>query len=128
MTHALGRIALSASSVLLTCVTLSGAGAGVAQTNRSAPQAHLTGDLVFHTRCAICHDARGMGTVMLSKRLGRDKGELAKRTDLEAGYVTAVVRNGLMSMPAFTRVDLSDAELAQVNDYLTRNNAPAGKP
>ena len=49
---------------------------------------------------------------MLSRRLGRERALLVGRTDLTEGYVTQVVRHGLMSMPRLTRVELTDAYLA----------------
>lgn len=52
---------------------------------------------------------------------------LAERTDLAPAYVQQVVRRGLLGMPAITRVDLSDSELAHVVAYLTRPR-PAASP
>jgi hypothetical protein len=65
---------------------------------------------------------------MLGRRLGPERALLAQRSDLSADYVRQVVRHGLLSMPPFTRVDLSDAELAQLSVYLTRPQPPAAAP
>lgn len=131
MTGAFGKIALPAAALLFAATALSAAQPGTDQTGptparTSAPAATTPGERLFRTKCAICHAARGMGTIMIARRLGPDHGELARRTDLDPGYITAVVRGGLMSMPPFTRVDITDAELTQVETWLTRNNPPAG--
>ncbi|MCC7463255.1 MAG: cytochrome c [Gammaproteobacteria bacterium] len=88
------------------------------------------GEQLYATRCALCHVGFAPGTIMLGRRLGKERALLAERTDLAADYVRQVVRHGLLSMPPFTRVDLSDAELAQVVAYLTRPRplAPPGTP
>jgi len=131
MTGAFGKMALPAAALLFAATALS-AGAGQTAPAQTAPAQTLPpaaamtpGERLFRTKCAICHAARGMGTIMTAKRLGPDHGELAKRSDLDPGYITAVVRGGLMSMPPFTRVDITDAELKQVATWLTRNNPPA---
>jgi hypothetical protein len=64
------------------------------------------------------------------REFGRVVGQdwlLAERTDLAPTYVQQVVRRGLLGMPAITRVDLSDIELARVIAYLTRPR-PAAPP
>jgi mono/diheme cytochrome c family protein len=76
------------------------------------------GAALYRSRCGLCHEPGGTGTFMLSRRLGRERGLLAGRTDLTDGYVMQVVRHGLMSMPRFTRVELTDAELASIAAYL----------
>lgn len=79
------------------------------------------GERLFGQECAFCHvGPRNTGTFMLERRLGKDKGELARRKDLDADYVKAVVRNGLVNMPAFSRVELTDAELDKVAAWLAR--------
>jgi len=120
MTGAFGKMALPDAALLFAATALS-AGAGQTAPAQTAPAQTLPpaaamtpGERLFRTKCAICHAARGMGTIMI-----------AKRSDLDPGYITAVVRGGLMSMPPFTRVDITDAELKQVATWLTRNNPPA---
>jgi mono/diheme cytochrome c family protein len=86
------------------------------------------GERLFAARCALCHVGFAPGTIMLGRRLGPERALLAQRSDLSADYVRQVVRHGLLSMPPFTRVDLSDAELAQLSAYLTRPQPPAAAP
>ena len=79
-------------------------------------------EAVFLARCQYCHVALGPGTITLSRRLGPEEALLANRTDLTEDYIKAVARNGLNTMPALTRVEVSDSELELITDYLTRNN------
>jgi mono/diheme cytochrome c family protein len=83
------------------------------------------GEQLFLARCALCHSGFAPGTIMLGKRLGKERALLAERTDLVPIYVRQTVRHGLLGMPAITRVDLSDAELARVTTWLTRPRPPA---
>lgn len=75
---------------------------------------------VFAARCAKCHAESGTGTFMLGRRLGKDKAMLEARTDLAPELIRHVVRNGIVSMPAITRVEVTDAELDAIVRYLTR--------
>lgn len=76
------------------------------------------GERLFGRKCAFCHIGPSTGKFMLGRRLPKDQAELPNRSDLEADYVKAVVRNGLVNMPPFTRVEITDAELAQVAEWL----------
>jgi mono/diheme cytochrome c family protein len=87
------------------------------------PDELARGQALFDLRCGICHAAGGTGAFMLGRRLGTDNALLAQRTNLTADYVEYVVRRGINSMPVFTRVELTDAELALVVAYLTRRAA-----
>ncbi|MFO1400884.1 MAG: cytochrome c [Steroidobacteraceae bacterium] len=89
------------------------------------PATWRRGQQLFTARCALCHVGFAPGTIMLGRRLGKERALLAERTDLAADYVRQVVRHGLLSMPPFTRVDLDDGELAQVIAFLTRTRTPA---
>ena len=82
---------------------------------------------LFQAKCGMCHAKGGTGTLMLEKRLGAGHGVLAERKDLNGDYIGVVVRNGLMSMPAITRVEVTDAQLAQIERHLLRNNADQAK-
>jgi mono/diheme cytochrome c family protein len=84
-----------------------------------------TGEQLFHARCALCHVGFAPGTIMLGKRLGKERALLAERTDLNADYIRQIVRHGLLGMPPLTRVDLSEPELVNVVAYLTRSRTPA---
>lgn len=79
------------------------------------------GEALFGRECAFCHVGKSTGALMLGRRLGKENADLTKRTDLEADYVKAVVRNGLVNMPPFSRVELTDAEVDAIAVYLTRN-------
>jgi mono/diheme cytochrome c family protein len=80
--------------------------------------AQQPGKQLFHARCGACHLASGGGTVMLAKRLGKDKSLLEERKDLLPLYIRTVVRQGVGSMPWFTRTELPDADLNAIADYL----------
>jgi mono/diheme cytochrome c family protein len=81
------------------------------------------GKQAFDAKCAKCHAQSGTGTFMLSRRHGSDKGMLEHRTDLAPELIRHVVRNGIVSMPALTRVEVTDAELDAIVRYLTRTSA-----
>ena len=74
----------------------------------------------FDARCAKCHAETGTGTFMLGRRLGKDRAMLERRTDLPRELIRHVVRNGIVSMPPLTRVEVTDAELEAVIRHLTR--------
>ena len=107
--------ALLVAAALPAAPALAGAGSDVV----------AAGEQLFTGRCALCHVGFAPGTIMLGRRLGKERALLAGRTDLAADYVRHVVRHGLLGMPPFTRVDLTDAELGQVVAFLTRPRAAA---
>lgn len=83
------------------------------------------GEALFSNRCGACHLAGGMGTNLLMKQrmaLGEppESALLANRQDLSAAYVVSVVRNGKMAMPRLSRVEVTDAELAAIAEYLDK--------
>ena len=85
------------------------------------------GEALFSNRCGACHLTGGMGTNLITKQMiaaGRPPSDalLANRTDLNADYIRAVVRNGKMAMPRQTRVDVTDAELDAIAAWLTRTD------
>ena len=79
------------------------------------------GKQLFGATCIYCHNPRGYATERLKARNGEDRSVLAQRTDLDAAYIRTVVRNGLISMPAYTPTDLSEAQIQAIAAYLTRN-------
>jgi mono/diheme cytochrome c family protein len=83
-----------------------------------APGASERGKQLFRARCGACHLAGGGGTLMLAKRLGKEKSLLEERTDLMPLYIRTVVRRGVGSMPWFTRVELPDSDLEAIANYL----------
>ena len=89
------------------------------------PDATHPGAETFRLECAMCHRGFSTGVIMLERRLGKDSAILEQRTDLTADYIRAVVRNGLVNMPPFSKVELTDEELDEIAAFLTRNNEEA---
>ncbi len=85
--------------------------------------AALDGKALFNEKCAMCHNASGMGTGLLARRVDPAVAELEKRSDLTAAYVVRAARVGILNMMPITRADASDAQLAAVAGYLSK-----GKP
>jgi mono/diheme cytochrome c family protein len=88
---------------------------------------------VFRERCAACHAAIPKDTIgppylppmagtqaLQARYKGAKPAELEQRTDLTAEFVTAIVRNGLNSMPFFRPTELSAEDLAALGAYLSR--------
>ncbi|HXU19962.1 MAG TPA: cytochrome c [Verrucomicrobiae bacterium] len=84
------------------------------------------GKALFNARCGYCHLAGGTGTLMLGRRLGKDKELLASRTDLSAEYIKRITRVGINSMPPHTRIEVPDSELDLIAAYLTRPASERG--
>jgi mono/diheme cytochrome c family protein len=76
------------------------------------------GQVMYRRHCGICHMQGGTGTFMLGRRLGEQNALLETRRDLGGEYVRTAVRNGIQSMPRFSRVELPDADLALIVQYL----------
>ena len=70
----------------------------------------------------MCHRSTGMGTGLLSRRYPKGQEQLEARTNLSAAFVTTVVRHGLNNMPALSRAEVSDPQLAIIATYLARGN------
>ena len=85
-----------------------------------SPQQLEEGNKLFYARCGYCHLAGGTGTIMLGRRLGKDRALLGQRTDLTASYVIKITRVGLNSMPPHTRIEVPDSELDLIAAYITR--------
>jgi mono/diheme cytochrome c family protein len=84
------------------------------------------GKALFNARCGYCHLAGGTGTLMLGRRLGKDKALLASRTDLSVEYIKKITRVGINSMPPHTRIEVPDSELDSIAAYLTRPESDRG--
>jgi cytochrome c5 len=82
------------------------------------------GERLYGRECAFCHAGNNTGTIMLGRRMEKAKAELHKRDDLDADYVKTVVRNGLVNMPPFSRVELTDEELDKLAGWLARQGSP----
>jgi cytochrome c5 len=85
----------------------------------SAPN-YKEGEKMFHARCGYCHLAGGTGTIMLGRRLGKDRALLAERTDLTADYVKMITRVGINGMPPHTRIEVPDNELELIAAFIAR--------
>jgi len=87
-----------------------------------------TDQLAYAARCAKCHGESGTGTFMLGRRYGQDMALLERRTNLAPELIRHVVRNGIVSMPALTRVEVTDTELDAIVRYLTRTPIALAQP
>jgi mono/diheme cytochrome c family protein len=87
----------------------------------------LDGKALYLKECGICHLPGEMGTNILSRRLGKEHGVLAMRADLTPEFVMSVARNGQLMMPRFSRVEVSDAELQAIADYLEDHEQQGGQ-
>lgn len=106
------------AAALVLVVALSAAGSAASAAD---------GKTLFQTKCGVCHLQGGTGTFMLSRRLGASRALLEERRDLDRSLVLHVARNGIQSMPRFSRAELPDSELQAIADYLTRKDASATK-
>lgn len=85
------------------------------------------GKAVFDRNCAVCH-APGPGhpgTQRLAELRGAARAALEERTDLDPDYIRVVVRHGLVEMPPWRPIELDDAALTQLVQYLARG--PVGR-
>lgn len=78
------------------------------------------GKASFEYHCNKCHEAGGTGTIMLSKRFGKEQALLQDRKELSVDFVKQVVRRGSLSMPRITRAEVPDAELDAIARYLRK--------
>ncbi|KPF91591.1 hypothetical protein IP81_10420 [Novosphingobium sp. AAP83] len=76
-------------------------------------------EALFVEKCSMCHRQMGMGTVILARRMEPAVAMLETR-HLPVDFTTAVVRNGLGNMPAISRGEVSDAQLARIAKYLSK--------
>lgn len=96
------------------------------KTSEASARKILEGKALFQARCGYCHLAGGTGTLMLGRRLGKDKALLAARTDLSVAYIKKITRVGINSMPPHTRIEVPDSELDLIAAYLTRPESERG--
>lgn len=94
--------------------------AAMARARDDSAQKIEEGKKLFHERCGYCHLAGGTGTIMLGRRLGKDRSLLEERTDLNLEYIKKITRVGINSMPPHNRIELPDSELDLIATYLTR--------
>ena len=74
----------------------------------------------FADACGSCHENNGFGVQVLTARLGPERASLRRYPPLPSAYIRIVVRNGLGAMPAMSRVEVTDAELAAIIAELTQ--------
>ncbi len=80
-----------------------------------------SGEAVYKHWCVHCHSTgRGNpGTESLQvKYKGTVPAALLDRTDLTPQFVTASVRQGVLSMPPFRKTEVTDAELAALATWV----------
>lgn len=95
-----------------------------------APIAGAQGKQVYDHWCAPCHapSYRASGTSALAVKYGKDQpAALEQRRDLTPEVIAYFVRHGVSIMPTFRKTEITDAELAALSNYLTKNNAPPKK-
>lgn len=83
------------------------------------------GHKVYQKWCYPCHGpgADKPGTASLAAR-GQKPAVLEQRTDLTPPMIKTFVRHGVLYMPTFRKTEISDADLAAISAYLTKNNKP----
>lgn len=91
------------------------AAASGSETRRSSEQ-------IYAERCAYCHSRGGWGTRSLARRVPGREAVLLDRVDLPPAYTSFVVRYGIGAMPQFNPTELSDAELAELAQWLEDRN------
>lgn len=140
-TRSRSRILLSVL-LLLTATVLVAADTVPAQSawSRTALQAdpglgdplQQRGQEVFRARCQICHGEISKEVVpgglppmpgtqaLLARYKGEKPAMLELRKDLTPEFITAIVRNGINSMPFFRPTEVTNADLAALAAYLSR--------
>ncbi|WEK45939.1 MAG: cytochrome c [Candidatus Andeanibacterium colombiense] len=83
------------------------------------------GEKLYVEKCIMCHGANGMGYGLLARRAKGFEPDLEKRQDLAKAYIIMAARRGIGNMPAIPRGEVSDAELAQIADYLASHKGPS---
>jgi (+)-pinoresinol hydroxylase len=117
--HVIGRLAAG-------LLVIGGALYAVNASADALAPAYAPGRAVYEKWCAPCHDPGVIhpGThALMTKYPGgsRASGLITAWTDLPSAYVTYMVRHGISVMPQFRKTEISDAELADLAAYLSRN-------
>src|SRR5690349_3211503 len=115
----MGKSAVSLAILTLTLALATGV-ASAAEPSLTPQQRQ--GKRLYNHICVYCHSPGVWGTNRLSKRMDKEHAVLENRTDLSAAMVQTVVRTGIGSMPPLRKSELSDADLAAVAAYLTRQS------
>jgi mono/diheme cytochrome c family protein len=74
------------------------------------------GEKLYVEHCAMCHGPNGMGQGLLARE-GKQP-DLEMRGDLRKPYIVFAVRSGVGNMPQVPPGEVSDADLAEIADYL----------
>jgi cytochrome c5 len=82
----------------------------------SAGPAPPDGRELFHHKCGMCHEAGGMGTGLLARRV--QPAELEKRSNLDPDYVFQYARRGFGNMPPISPGEVGDDQLKAIAAYL----------
>ncbi|EQB04236.1 hypothetical protein L288_14250 [Sphingobium quisquiliarum P25] len=122
--------------LLLGAACLLSIGAGAAHSSKRTANAVERGHALFEYHCASCHGP-GIGNPGHPWRTGTEalqvkyRGELpallAERKDLTPETVAYFVRNGVSIMAPYRKTEISDADLAALGAYLSRNNPDFAK-
>jgi (+)-pinoresinol hydroxylase len=107
-----------AGALVAAALLLTGVAAGADEPGLSPQQ--VRGKHLFAHTCIYCHSPGVWGTNRLGKRFDKEHALLENRTDLTAVQIQTVVRNGIGSMPALRKTELSDADVQAIAAYLTR--------
>jgi cytochrome c5 len=110
-----GRLAAFAIGAMVGTAT-------AAAENATLSAQEQAGKRLYDHTCIYCHGPGVWGTNRLAKRMDKEHAILENRTDLAAGAIEAIVRNGIGSMPPLRKTELSDADVAAIAAYLTRKD------
>jgi cytochrome c553 len=126
MAAALAFLMLSACSNSTDSSALSTDGSKIENPFRGVMQdrtAKSPDEALFVAKCSMCHRQMGMGTVILARRMKPATAMLEKRSDLKVDYIKTAVRQGIGNMPRIGRGEVSDAQLQQISNFLTKGAA-----
>lgn len=119
---------------LLCLITITAAGHGLTAHGQGAGSSNtevMQGKQVYEKWCEPCHGPGiGLGGSPLpgTQQLGIKyrntdiPAVLDQRTNLTPEFIEVIVREGISYMPQFRKTEVSDADLAVLSAYLTRNN------
>lgn len=106
---------------LITSGLVMAVGMSVSPAQAAAP----SGEAVFQHWCAPCHAAGPghPGTESLQRKYeGKLPATLLDRRDLNAETVATFVRQGVLMMAPFRKTEITDAELAALAAFVSKNH------
>jgi mono/diheme cytochrome c family protein len=101
---------------------------GVAWAAQASAQDASRGRQVFDKWCAPCHGsglAKPATAALAFKYKGEKPALLEERTDLTPDIVKYMVRNGVYTMPASRKTEISDDDLDALAAYLSKTKSAA---